>query len=606
MAGYIPEDFINEVRRNVNIVDVVSQYVSLEKKGKDYFGLCPFHQENTPSFTVNEENQFFKCFSCGRGGNVFKFLMDKENLTFPESVARVAEFAHIPMPADYGRQSNSKVSPLIKIQQDAAYFYHHVLLATRAGERGMQYARKRQLDQATLKHFNIGYAPHQDNLLLTYLRGKKYSDDDLAKSGLFVQSKDGRLFDRFRDRLMFPLANESGQIIGFSGRRISDDKDIAKYMNSPETEIFTKSKVLFHFAEAKKAVRAEGHLVLYEGYMDVISAYKAGVHAGIASMGTSLTDDQVYMLRRITPNIIINYDGDDPGVHAEERAGRMFEKAGGFNLGIVVLPEKLDPDEYVKKYGAQKYLGEVKGALSPTEFFLRRLAQKYNLHNDREKLLFLNEAVKEIAKLPNPVEQDVYLNKLAKQQEISVDSLKANLVKERRRLSRANWHKGKSYRNAPVESEALPVDESSEEQPSYDSAQTRLLYLFIHSEGARNYLLEQNFLFPDPKYAQLEELWLNFLETHEDTSISSFLDFIPDQLQGIIVNAESMHMPQESSEREIKEIIQSLKMRSINSQLNELKNKISDAQRKDDQQEQLDILQKILKLKRMQGQKEAF
>ena len=485
MAGRIPEEFINEVRNSVNIVDVISQYVSLEKKGKDYIGLCPFHQEKTPSFTVNEEKQFFKCFGCGKGGNVFKFLMFKDNLTFPESVEQIAEFAHIPMPSGYGSGPVQALSPLLKLHQEAADFYHRVLITTKAGERGMQYARQRDLSDEILDHFKIGYAPKQDNLLLTYLRGKDYSDDDLAKSGLFVQSQDGRLFDRFRDRLMFPLGDESGRVIGFSGRRISEDKTEAKYMNSPETEIFTKSKALFHFAEAKKAARTEGHLVLYEGYMDVISAYKAGVHSGIASMGTSLTDQQVYMLKRISRNIIINYDGDDPGVHAEERATNLFEKAGGFNLGIVVLPEKLDPDEYIKKYGAEKYLDEIRGALSPTDFLLQRLAQKYNLKNDRDRITYLNEAVKEIARLINPVEQDLYLDKLAKQQGVSKDSLKVNLMRERRRQNRAARNKGQDgYNNLPSDPGA-PIPEIADNQnDNFDWTQTRLLYLFIKSEKA--------------------------------------------------------------------------------------------------------------------------
>lgn len=603
MAGRIPEEFINEVRNNVNIVDFISQYVSLEKKGKDYFGLCPFHQERTPSFTVNEEKQFFKCFSCGRGGNVFKFLMYKEGLTFPESVKRVADFAHMSMPASYG-QTQRPANPLLKMQEEAAFFYNHVLTATRAGERGMSYAKKRELSPEIIDHFKIGYAPRQDNLLLTYLRGKKYSEDDLAKSGLFVQSKDGRLFDRFRDRLMFPLGNENGQIVGFSGRRVSNDQTIAKYMNSPETEVFTKSKVLFHFAEAKKAVRQEKHLVLYEGYMDVISAYKAGVHAGIASMGTSLTDQQVYLLRRVTRNVIINYDGDDPGVHAEERAARMFQRAGGFNLGIVVLPEKLDPDEYVKKYGSEKYLGEVKGALSPTDFFLQRLAHKYNLHNDRERIAYLGEAIKEIASLPNPVEQDLYLTKVAKQQKVSQESLKANLIRERRRLNRARRHTGKFV---PA-SEPVPLDSTATNpvKEKYDPAQTRLLYLFIHSDQVRKFLIDNKFLFPDKDYAELAEQWLNFMQTHEDKSVNSFLDFIPERLQGIIVNAEMTDMPQECSLREVKEIIYAIKLRQINSQLDKLKDQIEDAKRKNDGAEIIDITQKILRLKRVQGQREAF
>lgn len=606
MAGRIPEDFISEVRSNVNIVDVISQYVSLEKKGKDYIGLCPFHQEKTPSFTVNADKQFFKCFGCGKGGNVFKFLMYKDDLTFPESVERVAEFAHIAMPNGYGHNSGTKLNPLMQMHQDAVDFYHRVLLTTKAGERGMQYAQKRELDQEILDHFKIGYAPKADNVLITYLRSKGYQDDDLAQSGLFVQARDGQLYDRFRDRLMFPLDNENGRTIGFSGRRISDDKTEAKYMNSPETGIFTKSKVLFHFAEAKKAARGEGHLVLYEGYMDVIAAYKAGVKSGIASMGTSLTDDQIYLLRRITPNIIINYDGDDPGVHAEERAARMFNKDGNFNLGIVVLPEKLDPDEYVKKYGAEKYLEEVKGALTPTDFFLKRLEQKYNLDNDREKIAYLGEAVKEIAQVRNPVEQDMYTEKLAKSSGVSIASLKANLAKERRRNNRARNHVRNSQRNSPDYPIDVPLP-GDEDVPTEQSvveknpSQTRLLYLFIHSTDAQKYMLERQFHFPNQDFETLAQDWLKYAETHENPQIDGFLDFIPEQLQGIIVDAEMAQMPKDSTIQEVDALVLALKRRNIYSRLNELQAQLQDAKRKNDAQGIIAITQEIIGLKRILG-----
>lgn len=606
MAGRIPEDFISEVRSNVNIVDVISQYVSLEKKGKDYIGLCPFHQEKTPSFTVNADKQFFKCFGCGKGGNVFKFLMYKDDLTFPESVERVAEFAHIAMPNGYGHNSGTKLNPLMQMHQDAVDFYHRVLLTTKAGERGMQYAQKRELDQEILDHFKIGYAPKADNVLITYLRSKGYQDDDLAQSGLFVQARDGQLYDRFRDRLMFPLDNENGRTIGFSGRRISDDKTEAKYMNSPETGIFTKSKVLFHFAEAKKAARGEGHLVLYEGYMDVIAAYKAGVKSGIASMGTSLTDDQIYLLRRITPNIIINYDGDDPGVHAEERAARMFNKDGNFNLGIVVLPEKLDPDEYVKKYGAEKYLEEVKGALTPTDFFLKRLEQKYNLDNDREKIAYLGEAVKEIAQVRNPVEQDMYTEKLAKSSGVSIASLKANLAKERRRNNRARNHVRNSQRNSPDYPIDVPLP-GDEDVPTEQSvveknpSQTRLLYLFIHSTDAQKYMLEGQFHFPNQDFETLAQDWLKYAETHENPQIDGFLDFIPEQLQGIIVDAEMAQMPKDSTIQEVDALVLALKRRNIYFRLNELQAQLQDAKRKNDAQGIIAITQEIIGLKRILG-----
>ncbi len=600
MAGLIPEETIAKVRDNVNIVNVISQYVSLEKKGKDYVGLCPFHEEKTPSFSVSESKQFFKCFGCGKGGNVFTFLMDKENLTFPESVQKVAEFAHIEID-EFAPQSPKYSNVLIKINEDAADFYHRVLVSTNAGKRGLDYAQQRGLSAEILDHFRIGYAPKQNNLLLTYLRGHHYQEEDLRASGLFVEAQNGELFDRFRDRLMFTLTNEGDYAIGFSGRRLSNDKTEAKYMNSPETKVFEKSKVLFHFAEAKKAARAEKHLVLYEGYMDVIAAYQAGVKSGIASMGTSLTEQQIYMLKRISKDIIINYDGDDPGVHAEERATKLFAKAGGFNLGIVVLPEKLDPDEYVKKYGAQKYLDEIKGALTPTDFFLKRLTQKYNLNNDREKLAFLDEAMQEIAQLTNPVEQDLYLDKLAREQGVSRDSLKVNLLKYRRRQRTAQQHQGNQWATNPHEENSSPVEAENYQITKNDPVQTRLLYLFIHSEHARDYLLANKFLFPDQDYQKLAGLWLNFCETQEKPTVNSFLNFIPCQLQGIIVNAEMTDMPQDFSDRELSEQINALKKRQINARVNELMNDLQDAKRKMDTDEIISITQKILQLKRIQG-----
>lgn len=601
MAGRIPEDFINEVRNSVNIVDVISQYVSLEKKGKDYIGLCPFHQEKTPSFTVNEEKQFFKCFGCGKGGNVYKFLMYKDNLTFPESVEQVANFAHIPMPSGYSNhQTNSNLTPVMKINQDAADFYHRVLVTTRAGERGMAYAKKRELDKKTIDHFGIGYAPQQENLLLLYLRGKNYQDDDLVKSGLFIQSKSGELYDRFRDRLMFPLSDESGRVIAFSGRRLSNDKTEAKYMNSPETEIFNKSKLLFHFAEAKKAAREEKHLVLYEGYMDVIAAYKAGVKSGIASMGTSLTDEQVYMMRRNNRNIIINYDGDDPGVHAAERAVQMFKQVGGFNIGVVVLPEGLDPDEYVKKYGEDKYHSEVKGALSATDFLLKRLAKKFNLNNDLDRINYLNEAVKEISNISDPVQQDLYLRKIADENKVSFEALKANLLHEVKRNRRANRHKnGDPYVDKTRPVVDLPTQDKN--ATVVDPVQLRLLYLFLKSDQARDYLLAQHFLFPSKEFAQLEELWLKFIETHENPAVSDFYDFIPEQLQGIIESAELAEMPEDFDDHEIDDQIRMLEKRKINLQLDKLMSKIKDAERKQDSEQILVLTQQLIKLKRALG-----
>ncbi|MBD5429309.1 DNA primase [Lactobacillus sp.] len=599
MAGRIPENFINEVRNSVNIVDVVSQYVSLEKKGKDYIGLCPFHQEKTPSFTVSEGKQFFKCFGCGKGGNVFKFMMYKENLNFPESVKAVAQLANISMPAGIGF-GETKFSPLKQIYKDATEFYHHILMNTKIGQRAREYADKRQLDNDLLQHFNVGYAPDNENILLTYLRQQGYDEKLLRESGLFVESQQGKLFDRFRDRLMFPLDDESGHTVGFSGRRISDDPEIAKYMNSPETKIFNKSKLLFHFAEAKKAARSENRLILYEGYMDVIAAYRAGVKSGVASMGTSLTEEQIYMLRRIIPNIIINYDGDNPGIHAAERATRLFDKIPGFNLGIVVLPDNLDPDEYIKKYGVERYQGEIAGSLAPLDFLLQRLASKYNLQNDREKLAYISAGVKLIAETNDPVASDLYIEKLAKQTGTTRESLKVSLLREQRRLRQVQKHKGASQQPIlvmPPEAEASAV-EVTPNSKNEDPTIIRLFYLFLHSKETREYLLHKNFLFPDERYAELAELWLKYEQDYNSADITGFADFVPDNLQGIIASVEMADMPPNYDKKEVDDQLEALKRKKIRQRLEYLQSEIKDAQIKRDNATVLKLTTELITLKR--------
>ena len=608
MAGRIPEDFINEVRDSVDIVDVIGQYVSLEKRGKDYVGLCPFHQEKTLSFSVNQQKQFFYCFGCHRGGNVFKFMMEKEELTFPESVERVAEMANIPMPASYNNEPVQQ-NPLVSMHKDAADFYHQILMTTRIGERGLSYAKERELDEDLLKHFDIGYAPGNGDVLYTFLKEKGYSEEQLIESGLFVQSQDGRLFDRFRDRLMFPMKDETGHPVAFSGRRISNNDKEPKYLNSPETSIFTKSKLLFHFSEAKKVARKEGHLILFEGHMDVVSAYKAGIKSGIASMGTSLTQDQVYMIRRITNNVVINYDGDAPGVSAAERAVGLFKQAGNFNLGIVVLPEKLDPDEYVKKYGPERYQQEIKGAISPTDFYLLRLKQKYNLNNEREKMAYLNDAMTEIASLASPVEQDIYLQRLGKESGVSTDALKASLSRARRRQRRVKQHTSQMQGEMPPEqlpyAEILPPESQvSQIPPKAEKAQQRLLYAYIGSDEARSYLLKNGFVFPSPEYQQAATAWLDYVETHDKISLSGFLDFVPEQLQSIIVSTDMAQMPGEITLGELDEQVAAINLCKIDEEIGKLQQQIEEARRKGDPQSLLTLTQQILRLRQLKKEEE--
>lgn len=617
MSGRIPEELIDEVRNSVNIVNVIGQYVSLEKKGKDYIGLCPFHQEKTPSFTVNEEKQFFKCFGCGKGGNVFKFIMEKEHLNFPESVRVVARTGNISLPEEQGSSSYA-LSPLKQIYKDTAEFYNFVLVDTRLGERGRQYAQKRDLDDEIIDHFKIGYAPERSNDLYKYL-SKKYDEQLLNQSGLFVQGEDGTLYDRFRDRLMFPLGDEAGYTVGFSGRRLSDNKEIAKYINSPETKIFNKSKLLFHFAEAKKEVKSkqkdESQLILYEGYMDVIAAYKAGITTGIASMGTSLTDSQVSLIKQVTPNIIINYDGDSAGVHATERAIKMFSNAtqqnlytssiNNINLNIVSLPDDMDPDEYVEKYGPKAYRQAVQNAQPAIDFLLNRLAKRYNLTNANEKEKFARAAITLVVQTTgDSLKQGFYINEIAKQTDISVELLKPEWNRQqiaRNRVSRRNF-RNELERRRQFSEPAVVSPGLEEEQVDKNIVLDRLLYLFIHSNKARDLILEKHFLFPLSSYARLAEEWLQFQETHSNHSVESFVDFIsPEKLSVIVTNFEMNHMPpieDETVEQEIDDLIQVVDQNKLQNTLDTLKKEIEDAIQKNDNNKILQLSKKIIDLRR--------
>ncbi|MDO4912272.1 MAG: DNA primase [Lactobacillus sp.] len=585
----IPETYINDLLKQVNIVDIISQYVSLSRKGKDYLGLCPFHQEKTPSFTVSPEKQFFKCFGCGKGGNVFSFLMYQDNLSFPEAVVELAKMTGFNLPESVA--GTRELRPELKIQDLACKFYQQVLTATKAGEDGRQYAKDRELDGELLDHFRIGFAPNNDRVLYTYLTGQGFSDEQLKNSGLFVETKNGELYDRFRNRLMFPLGDENGHVIAFSGRRITDDKTEAKYVNSPETPLFKKSKNLFHLNEAKRAVKTEEHLILYEGYMDVIAAYKAGVKSGIASMGTSLTKEQVWIIKRITKNVIVNYDGDSAGIHAAQRASEMF--SDDVNLGIVLLPNGQDPDEYIKANGAQAYLDALHGALTTTDFALRQLAKQYNLNNDREKLLYSNEAIKIIAAVSSSIEQELYIDRLQKQLNVSKESLKSTLAKERRRLQTAK------RRQNSVPTYEAPIPEVEQAVSFHnDKLQDRLLYLFIHEPEARDYLLENSFEFTTGEYQELATAWLDYINKAENPSVNEFINFISDELQSIIVNIELSNHPDTFTFDEINNQIRAIDLRKFDQAIKEQKEQLDLAKAANDAEGIFNSTKNILRLKK--------
>ncbi|MBS4761750.1 DNA primase [Carnobacteriaceae bacterium zg-ZUI252] len=405
----IPNEQIESIAKSVDIVDVIDQFVSLKKRGKNHFGYCPFHDERTPSFSVSQEKQLFKCFSCGRAGNVFSFFMEKDGLTFAQSVKKVADLAGVPLKIDTDESSLQRTPQ--QIEQDeiiachewALDFYHHVLLHTTEGEEALAYLKDRGLTLETIQTFKIGVSPASRELLVKLLQSKGYSDELIDKTGL-VSVFDNRRIDRFYNRIMVPLRDASGRCVAFSGRIYkktteSDSTDFVepKYLNSPETHVFQKSQFLFNLDLARGSIRKQEEVVLCEGYMDVIALYQAGLHNSVASMGTSLTQQQLGMMQRIARHITLAYDGDSAGLKATDRAIRLIRDYRHFEVSVIPMIDNLDPDEMIQRYGNTYFLNHVLHEKETIfKFYERYYRHEFRLDNQKGQLDYIDALLKEL------------------------------------------------------------------------------------------------------------------------------------------------------------------------------------------------------------------
>lgn len=438
LANFIPEEIINEVKNNVNILDVTSQFVDLQKRGRNYFGYCPFHEERTPSFTVNEEKQIFHCFSCGRGGNVFRFMEEIEGYSFPQAVQKVAEAGNVSVSFDWsalddGKQTanySSAQNRLIQLHEELRQFYHYLLMNTENGHQGLTYLYDRGLSKETLDTYQIGIAPEDGRLAAQHLLNKEFTIEELQLSGIFVGDQD-RLKDRFAGRVMFPLRNPQGKTVGFSGRILPGSNhyeshpDAAKYLNSPETEIFEKNTFLFNLDLAQNEARRAKELVLFEGFMDVIASHNEGVGNGVASMGTSLTNNQIKAIERTSKQVLIAYDGDKPGQKATLRAINLIQnQSSRLKLNVLAFEQNLDPDEFIQKYGGERYVNFVLNKrLSPIHFMRNYYRQEFSLETDNGKIQFINVMLEAIAKIQQAIDRDIYVGEIAEDTGVSKDTL---------------------------------------------------------------------------------------------------------------------------------------------------------------------------------------
>ena len=419
---YYPEELIEEVRTRNDIVEVISGYVRLQKKGSNYFGLCPFHNEKSPSFSVSPGKQMYYCFGCGAGGNVITFLMEYENQTFPEAVRTLAQRAGITLPeaddSKEARQADSRRAKLLEINKEAAkYFYYQ--LRTERGSVGMEYLRKRELSDETMNHFGLGYANKYSNDLIQYLKSKGYSEDLIRDAGLCNVDEKHGMYDKFWNRVMFPIQDINHRVIGFGGRVMGDGKP--KYLNSPETEIFDKSRNLYglNFARTSR----KGNVILCEGYMDVIAMHQAGFTQAVASLGTAFTSGQASLLRRYANEILLSYDSDGAGVNAALRAIGILKEAGMTGRVINLEPYK-DPDEFIKALGGEEFQKRLDHAENSFFFELRQLQKNYDLSDPEQKTAFHREIARRLCTFSEEVERENYIEAVAQKYHISFENLR--------------------------------------------------------------------------------------------------------------------------------------------------------------------------------------
>jgi DNA primase len=523
----IPEGFIEDVRRHIDIVDVVSEHVQLRRTGRSFVGLCPFHSERSPSFSVSTDRQLYHCFGCGAGGTVIRFLMDIEGIDFTTAVVSLAERAGMEIPFDVESPEDNESKNTLQRLKDAhdlaAKYYGYILMNTSAGVQALAYLENRGILRQTMVDHQLGYAPAAGDTIVTFLRRRGFSVQELVDSGLAVHLGT-RVVDRFRSRVMVPIANAQGQVIAFGGRTLEPDGK-PKYLNSPETPIFQKSQVLYNQYLARKDIRQTGTVILFEGYMDVLSAWQAGVQNVVATLGTSFTPEQATIMKRFANRLVLAYDGDSAGEKAIVR-GIEIASAAGLDIRVTQFPEGLDPDDYIRKYGAAAFEERVTGqTLTIVEFLLNRLRARADTRNVAGRTEFLRQALEVVAEWATPIEQETAFKGLSQDFQVSVEALKEefSLIAKRskRRLEKQDIRSSSAASHPGTKPKQLPK--------GFETASRRLLQASLHDASALQYLFDHDVdELATPEQTALLALYYGFHIRYPEKDVATFVDSLAD------------------------------------------------------------------------------
>ena len=479
-----PAAFLDELVEHNPIEDVVGQYVALKRSGSNLFGLCPFHGEKTASFSVAPEKGIYYCFGCHKGGDVINFIMEIESLSYPDAVRFLAKRAGLEVPEDETYRSQFKRQErLWTLCKQAARYFHTQLFAP-VGREAVDYVVRRGLSRQTVTRFGLGFAPPGWNGLLDAMAPHGYTQEDLLDAGLAVRGQKGGVYDRFRNRLMFPIIDLRGNVIGFGGRVMDDSKP--KYLNSPETIIFNKRKNLFALNVARKS--KQGCIILTEGYMDAIALHQYGFDCAVASLGTSLTEEHANLLSKYTNQVVLTYDSDEAGQNATRRAVPMLEKAG-LQVKILQMQGAKDPDEYLKKYGADRFKLLLERSENHTEFQLQRLQRSYDLSVDEQRVEFLKQAAELVASLPTAIEREVYGARAAETAGLTPEAMQVEIRKA---------YKRRDYRRKKQQ-ERKDLTPAAQQQPRARSIRYDNIKSAMAEEGLLQQLLKEPALFEQAK-----------------------------------------------------------------------------------------------------------
>lgn len=602
MAQKIPEEIIEQIRSKADIVDVVSEYVQLTKRGRNYFGLCPFHGEQTPSFSVSADKQIFHCFGCGAGGSAITFLMDIENISFQEATAKLGERVgiHVEILSTSEHHTHSISPEEVRMKEAHAFtaeYFQHLLLNTEEGEQGLIYLKQRGFTEEEIETNGIGYSlPHWDSLTQLLTR-KGFSLEEMEQCGLIIKREDGSgYFDRFRGRVMFPIRDEQGNIIAFSGRILDSGGEDAKYLNSPESPIFHKGQVLYNLDQARPIIRKERNVVLFEGFMDVLSAKRANVFNGVASMGTALTVQHMTKLKRLTDHIIVCYDGDKAGWEAARKAAEMLH-AEKLNVEVAVLPTGLDPDEYIQQFGPEAFKDKVISEPQAYVAFMLMFARRNkNFQYQNDILQYVDEALSYLVEGISPIEKELYIKQISMDTNISEETLQMQL-----RQKEAQLAKSSKRHEQQVKPQIEQLTLQKKKITAIDRAERLLLAHMLHNIDVVDRIRQEENTNPFVRddYMAIYIHLIGFYEEHQKADYQRFAEVIGDrELRKIIMEAALVERDPNHAEEEISDCLKQVKKFRIEQQIQDKNHAIKEAEKMHDLRNALQLSKEVIDLKK--------